>query len=185
MSGIKVASRYALSLLGLALEKNLLEQVNADIKTIITLCEQNKDFVNMLESPLIKTDKKLSVLKSIFGGKIHPITESFLTLMTKKRRETYLLEISRSFIEQYKNHKKIITALIISASGLDDSLRSKVLSIVKHSADSEVELIEKTDQKLLGGFILRLGDKQVDASITRKLRNLSMNFAENPYTKDF
>ena len=79
--------------------------------------------------------------------------------------------------------KGIRTAEIISAVGLDDKLRKQVYETVKNSTKSEVELIEKVDKKLIGGFILRLGDKQYDASIVSSLRKLAQSFSANPYVR--
>jgi len=140
----------------------------------------------MLRSPVIKTDKKQDILKAIFGGKIGVIPTEFVDIITRKRREGELEAIAEAFITQYRRHKQILTAVITTASGLDDKLRAQVLEIVKQSAGGKaVELVEKTDKSLMGGFILRVGDNQVDASILRQVRNLERNFSENPYIKEF
>ncbi len=75
--------------------------------------------------------------------------------------------------------------MITTASGLDESLRKKVLEIVKKSADSEIELIERTNEKLIGGFTLQVGDKRVDASLAKQIRKLAMSFNENLYVKEY
>ena len=108
-----------------------------------------------------------------------------MLLLTTKRREALLESIAESFVEQYKVKKKILTAVITTASGLDEELRKKVLNIVKQSANSEVELIEKTNDKLIGGFVLQVGDKRVDASIAKQVRKLALSFNENPYIKEY
>jgi F-type H+-transporting ATPase subunit delta len=97
----------------------------------------------------------------------------------------YLAEIAEEFINQYKENKKILTAVITTANGLDDILRAEVTKIVKGSGSNEVVLEEKVNKDIIGGFIIRVGDKQVDASILRKLNNLRRSFAENPYIKEF
>lgn len=177
-----VANRYAKSLLDLAAEKGQLEKVYADMQLVQGVYHDNKDFVTFLNSPIIKTDKKLSVLKAVFDGKINDMSLGFFTILTNKRREAYMGDIAKSFIAQYKEHKNITTAVITSAAGIDEKVRAKVLDLVKQSAKGEVELIEKTDKTLIGGFVLRIGDKQVDASIARKLNELRKSFSENPNT---
>ena len=176
-----LATRYAKPLLDLAIEKNQLEAVYKDMLDIKNICQTNADFTLMLKSPIIKTDKKKEVIHAIFKASINALTLAFLDIITDKGREKYIQNISIAFIEQYKKHKNIITAVVTSAIGLDAAMRNKVLELVKQSAQSEIELIEKTDKKLIGGFILRINDNQVDASIVRKLDNLRKNFTENPF----
>ena|ERR1700741_315574 len=179
-----VATRYAKSLINLAVEKGQLEAVYNDMLLVKNVSDNNHDFVIMLESPVIKTDKKQSILHEIFKGKISDLSMAFLDIITNKRREMYIDDIARSVVEQYKTNKKILTAVITSASGLDEATRKKVMELVKQSGTGEVELIEKVDKKLIGGFVLRIGDKQVDASISRKLNDLRKNFSENPYVSE-
>jgi F-type H+-transporting ATPase subunit delta len=185
MKGARSSTRYAKALLDLAGEQNAVDKVSADMKLIAEVCKQNHDLSVMLKSPVVKTDKKQAVLKQIFSGKISQVTELFMMLLATKRRESLLETIANEFNEQYKVKKKILTAIITTASGLDESLRKKVLEIVKKSADSEVELIEKTNEKLIGGFTLQVGDTRVDASIAKQIRKLAMSFNENPYIKEF
>jgi len=185
MQGTKVASRYAKSLLGLALETGVLEKVYADMKLISTTCKANPELSLMLRSPIIKSDKKEVILKEIFAGKVDKLTMSFIDIITRKRREMYLEVIAAAFIEQYKANKKILTAIVTTAAGLDDELRAKVLAAVKNSLNSEVELHEKVNADLIGGFIIRVGDRQDDTSIRTKLLKLNTVFKENPYIKEF
>jgi F-type H+-transporting ATPase subunit delta len=177
-----VATRYAKSLLQLAVEKGQLEKVYADMLFIQSVCEKHKDFVNFLNSPIINTDKKLSVLNEIFKGHVSDISLSFFVILANKRREMYMGDIAKSFIAQYKEHKNILTAVITSAKGIDASVKAKVLELVKQTTKGEVELVEKVDKDLIGGFVLRIGDKQVDASVSRKLNDLRKTFTENPFT---
>lgn len=179
----RVSFRYAKSLIDLSLEKGQLEQVREDMQLVFDTIRNNHELSVMLKSPIIKTDKKNEVLKAIFGGKIGVISSEFINIITSKRREMELEGIAGAFLAQYKTHKKILTAVITTASGLDKSLREKVLQIVKGGTTSEVELIEKVNKDLIGGFVLRVGDQQVDASILRQIKNLDRSFSENPYIK--
>lgn len=167
-----VASRYAKSLIDLATEKGQLEAVYADVLQVKTVCESSKDFMLFLNSPIIQAEKKVSVLKSVFEGKLNPITLGFLSLVAAKRRESVIPEMVSSFVEQYKAQKNIFTAVVTSASGLDAATKQKALDLVKAQMKGEVELIEKTNSDLIGGFILKVGDKQIDKSVARQLSNL-------------
>jgi F-type H+-transporting ATPase subunit delta len=176
-----VATRYAKSLLQLANEKGQLEKVYADMQLVESVCEQNREFTNFLNSPIIKTDKKVAVIKEVFAGKVSDITAGFLTILTQKRRELYMKHIAAEFVAQYKHHKNILTAVITSAIGIDSTVKAKVLELVKQTTKGEVELIEKVDKNLIGGFVLTIGDKQVDASVSRKLNDLRKTFTGNTF----
>lgn len=185
MKGTRAATRFAKALKELALEQGSLEKVHDDMKLIHTVCKNNHEFAVLLKSPIIKTDKKQSILSAMFKGKISKLTELFIQLLTSKRRESYLDSIAEEFVKQYKEHKKILSAVVTTAFGLDEELRKKVLEVVKGGTHSEVELIEKTNDKLIGGFTLQVGDKRVDASIAKQIRKLSQSFSENPYIKEY
>jgi F-type H+-transporting ATPase subunit delta len=185
MEGTRVAARYAKSFIDLTMEQGLLEQAYADMKLVAEVAAENPELISLLKSPIIKTDKKQAILKEIFGSKINKITSAYLQLITGRRRETYLPQVAEEFINQYKEKKKILTAVIITANGIDDNIRQRVMDLVKDSGNTEVVLQEKINKAIIGGFILRVGDKQVDASIARKLNNLKRDFKENPFVKEF
>ncbi len=167
-----VASRYAKSLLDLSLEKGQLEAVYADMLQVKNVCDSSKEFVNFLNSPIIKVDKKIATFKAIFDGKLGPIASGFLTIVASKRREAVIPEMANEFIAQYRAHKNILTAVVISANGLDAATKQKALDLVKGQLNGEVELVEKIDANIIGGFILKIGDKQIDKSVSRQLLNL-------------
>ena len=184
MQGTRVAARYAKSFIGLTMEQGVFEEAHKDMQYVSEVCESNKDFVILLKSPVIKTDKKQAVLKQIFTGKLNKITDAYIQLITAKKREMYLAEIANEFINQYKEKKKILTAVVTTANGIDDVIRKKVMEFVKGVSTSDVVLQEKINKDIIGGFIIRVGDKQIDASIARKINRLKQTFKENPYIKE-
>src|ERR1035437_4629020 len=107
MKGTRAAVRYAKALKELALEQSVLEKVYDDMKLISSVCQNNHDFAVVLNSPIIKTDKKQAILKEVFQGKICKLTEYFIHILAAKRRESYLEAITIEFVKQYKEHKKI------------------------------------------------------------------------------
>ena len=167
-----VASRYAKSLLDLSVEKGQLEAVYADMRQVQSVCEESREFINFLNSPIIKADKKIATIKAIFDGKLNAITSGFLTIVASKRRENVIPEKANEFIEKYRSHKNILTAVVTSANGLDAATKQKALDLVKSQLSGEVELVEKVNANIIGGFILKIGDKQLDKSVARQLSNL-------------
>lgn len=186
MKGSILSTRYAKSLLGLALEQNALDAVYGDMQAVSTACADNRDLSLLLKSPVVKTDKKLSILKEVFGGMLGELSMSFMVLLTSKRRENHLEGISNAFILQYKAHNNITTATVTSATALTDDVREKLRTMVKAGYPTQdIELQEQVDPELIGGFVIRVADKQVDASIKRSLLEMQLEFNKNPYVKDF
>ena len=174
-----VASRYAKSLLDLAVEKGQLEAVYTDMVQIKSICNDSREFITFLNSPIIKVDKKVTTLKALFDGKLNTITSDFLTLVAQKRRESVIPHMATSFIEQYKSQKNILTAVVTSAKGLDDVTKKQALDLIKSQLNGEIELVEKIDSNVIGGFILKIGDKQLDKSVARQLSNLKKELTTN------
>jgi F-type H+-transporting ATPase subunit delta len=185
MNETKIANRYAKALFDLALEMGLVEKVRVDAQLLHEVCNSNKDFVFMLRSPVIKADKKISVIKEIFGKHLQVITLNFMTIITRNRREQLIPEIFVQLIEIYKIYKNIITVEITTAVQIDEVLSSEILTLLEKRADATVELKEKVNEEIIGGFVLAYDDKQYDASILRQIKNLRREFDINLYIKGF
>jgi F-type H+-transporting ATPase subunit delta len=167
-----VAGRYAKSLMELATEKNKVEEVRKDMVAIEETCRNNRQFDLFLKSPVIKTDKKVQVLEQLFKPSVSSLSLDFLKLITRKHRESIIGEIASAFNKQYNENKRIFTAVVTSAHGLDQKTREKLVDLVKSQMNGEVELIEKVDPSTIGGFILKIGDRQIDKTVARQLSNL-------------
>ena len=186
MRDIKVASRYAKSLLKIAIEENALEALHNDMVFVNDVCTQNNDLVLLLRSPIVKSDKKRNVVDAIFGAQLSKISATFVSLIITKKREGLLGDIASSFIDIYKIHNNIKSATVTSAVPLTKAQKDGVTAILNANKSTEsVDLTEVVDASLIGGMILRVGDKQIDESIKRKLTNLEMEFDDNPYIKEF
>ncbi len=186
MADSRVASRYVKSLLTLAVEQNAVEAVHNDMQLFDKVCLDNRPFANMLKSPIIKHDKKKDILEAIFKGKVHKLTLAILEMLTDKNREPLLPAIAHEFHNAYNEYKGIEKATVTTTIAVDAKLKKEIEAMVKKlSSKKHVELVEKIDKDLIGGFILNVGDRQVDASIKNKLKSLKVKFAENPYIKEF
>ena len=181
MSGIRIASRYAKSLLDLCIEKGQLDAAKADMVLLKGIMDESRDLRLMLSSPVVKADKKVDILQKLFDGKLNAITMAFITLLTRKGREGYLPEIVTSFLNQLRKYQGVTVAEVTSAVALDAGSRAKMLESATKMAGGQVELVEKVDASLIGGFILKVGDKQIDSAIANRIKALKREFAENPY----
>jgi len=186
MTDTRAASRYVKSLLGLAVEKNALEAVHKDMLMFSKLVDSNREFLLMLRSPVVKHDTKREILEKIFKGKVHSLTMAIFDILTRKNREPLLPSIAREFHAAYNVYKEIGQANVVTAVPLDAALRSQLEDLVKkYSEKKQVELLEKVDPEMIGGFILNVGDRQIDASIQSKIKALKVKFSQNPYIKEF
>ena len=182
MPNPRLASRYAKSVLDLSIEKGQLEKVYGDMLWLHSVIKSNRDFVNLLKSPVVSGDKKIKILEAVAGNKIGEMTKAFTTLLINKNRESNLPEIVTSFITQYKEHKKIHTVKLTTATPLSDVVRKAIVSQVKKTGDFEnIELEEKVDKDIIGGFILQVGDKLVDASVAYDLKSIAKQFENNDF----
>lgn len=186
MADSRVASRYVKSLLGLAEEQQALEQVHADMQLFAGVCAASHEFSNMLKSPVIKHEKKRAILQAIFKSKVHSLTMAIIDMLTKKNREPLLPAIAIEFHNAYNASKGIQKASVSTAFVIDEKMKTEMKALVeKLSGKKQVELVQKVDKSLIGGFILNVGDRQIDASIKNKLKSLKTKFSENPYIKEF
>jgi F-type H+-transporting ATPase subunit delta len=186
MSNPRLASRYAKSILDLAIEQNQQDAVLGDMQLLVNICRQNRDFEVMLESPVIKGDKKGHVMKAVLGDRISALSNSFITLLLNKGREGNLPEIASAYVSQYKEMKRIKTVKLISAAPLNDAVKAQIRQKLKSALpDYQLELEESIDPSLIGGYVLDLGDKVVDASIRRDLNDVKKQFMENLYIQKY
>ena len=172
MSVTRIANRYAKALLDLSIEENSLDKVNADMLQLSEICKESKDFGNLLNSPIVDSSKKLEIFKLIFGTKMEKMSVDFMNLIIQNSREALLPNIANSFIDLYKVNKNILDVTVISAAKLNEATKTVIADKIKKSFNGTVVLIEKIDPTLIGGFIVRIGDKQIDASIASQLSNL-------------
>ena len=184
MRDIKVASRYAKSLIGIAIEKNSLEEVYNDMLSIDAVCTESHDLVVMLKSPIVKANKQEAILNEIFTS-INTVSKAFIRIIIAKKRAALLADIAKAFIEVYKVHKNIKTAYVTSAISLTSDQKTKIIALLNKTDDATIDLQEIVNPAIIGGMILRVGDRQVDESIKRKLTSLELEFDENPYIKEF
>lgn len=182
MANPRVASRYAKSLLDLAIEKNQLEPVYSDMLYLQRLNRESKEFLNLLRSPVIKADIKKKALKAVVDGKISVITNAFVDLMITKNREGALPEVITSFVKQYKDRKGITVAKLTTAVPVSEAVRASIIEQIKKSANIQLlELEETVNPDIIGGFVLQTGDKLIDASISNDLKTISRQFDNNDF----
>lgn len=181
MAESKVSSRYAKSLLDLAVEQGSLEAVRKDIRLFYETLKEHSQLRAVISSPVINGDDKLGILRKLFGEKLNKLSFSFFEIMARKGREELLYDTAKQFFIQYNQYKGIVKASVTSATALTAAQLEQVRAITGQITPGEVELENTIDASLIGGFVLRVGDKQYDASIARKLGGLKQELTSRFY----
>lgn len=172
----RIASRYAKSLLEFGKEHGILEELHQDMVLLRNTCEQSRDFYLLLRSPVVHETKKKSVLHHIFDDKMHQVTLSLFDIVVHKHREKYLPLIAGIYDDMYLNYQGIDKATVATTFELDNNLRDKFKKAITNTTGRDVQLTEKVDKSLIGGYVLKLGDRQVDDSIKSKLNKITREF---------
>lgn len=185
MQNPRLASRYAKSLIDLAVEKNQLEVVHNDMQLLKAITRSNPDVVALLKSPVIKADKKASILNAILDGKVGETTSAFIRLLTVKGRESVLAEIAVEFEKQYNNIKQITKVKLTSAAPLEAGQLDLIRKQVEASAGGRrVDIETAVKPELIGGFVLETGNELFDASVLRDLNDIKKQFLKNIYVSE-
>lgn len=164
--------RYAKAFFSLAKEKALMEELQKDAFLVTSVCNTISDFRVLIESPVISTSAKVKAMKSIFQGKVNPYSLNFLVLITENRREKFIPGIFRNLEDLYRRSQGIRTALLTTAAPMEDALVEQIRKSLENEFGGKVELSQKIDKELIGGFVLRMDDNQYDASIASQLKKI-------------
>lgn len=182
----RLAARYAKSLIDLALEQGKLEEVYKDILYLKSAFKSSKELVNFLNNPVITSDQKLKLVKSLDSENTGEVTKLFNRLLIRKGRESYLPEIADAFIEQYKEYKGIYTITLITAIPVSDDVKNTIISRIKKEGHmKEVELVSVVQENIIGGFILEGNGRRIDASVAYDLTKIKNRFLTNEFIYRF
>ena len=179
MKAIKLSNRYAKSLADIALKNNAMDATLQDMKLVLEACKSISELRQLLRSPIIKTKKKIKIIQEIFSKRISATTLNFIEMITVKKREAFLQTIAESFIMIYKRINQIETVTVTSVNPLEQDYKERLIAEVKKTGCKKVELIEKTSSDLIGGVIIKYGDKQIDAIIKNKINRLKKTLSKN------
>ena len=178
MAQSRTAIRYAKAVLDLAKEQKSAEVLNADMKSIANAVETSKDLKDMLLSPIVPSKIKKSALLAIFTD-LNTLSVNLIDTLIQNKRISILGGVAEKFTELYNEYQGKQVAKVTSAVPLTEELNARVLAKVKELTGKEAELVSVVDASILGGFILRVGDIQYDASIANKLNKLKREFTLN------
>ncbi|UCH12993.1 MAG: ATP synthase F1 subunit delta [Bacteroidales bacterium] len=169
MNESKISARYAKALLLLGKEQNIQEEIRADVESLSELINKTPEVRKLFEIPNIRTSLKLEIINKLFKDAFNPVMLSFLALVVKNNRELFLPSILRIYIDLFKKDNKIKSAVLTTARPVNREIRSIIKDYISKEFDSNIELSEKVDDRLIGGFILKIEDQQINASVSNHL----------------
>ena len=178
MVSSKVSNRYALSLLSIALDKNMLSTVYNDVKLLISTFNESDELQRVVESPVVRPELKISILDEIFSGKIDKETINFIHFIIEKRREEILYFVAEKFIELRNEHLGIVELVVKTAFELNDDQKAILKERFEKILNKKPILNFKVDNNLIGGFIAQVGDTVYDASMKHQLELLKKEFVQ-------
>ena len=178
MAESRAAVRYAKAILDLAQVNNNADKVLSDMNSVLLSVKESKELRNFLENPVVKGQTKHNALTEIFSSSQNETKGLFQLLLDNKRFEI-LPAIAKQFQALYNEANNIENAIVTTAVPLTGELETKVLSKIKEFSTKNVTISNVVDESIIGGFILRIGDKQYNASVANKLQQLKREFTNN------
>jgi len=172
MNESAIAVRYAKAIYSLAKEKEIIDTLKNNMELISSVCKNSSDFILLLESPVVKTKEKSQLISQIFKDKVHALTLDFLLMVTKNNRETFIPAISRDVLSFIRHEKNIKSAMLTTAVRIDQSIMKEIENLLEKELGGKTELVSQVNPDIIGGLILRIDDKQMDASVSTQLKNI-------------
>lgn len=168
----RIAYRYAKSLFTQSKESKSLDKVKGDMETVFNAIENSNELEVFLKSPIINAEKKKAVLDKLFTSKVSKDTAALINLLVTKGRESELASVATGFLRLYQQENDQQTATLTTAVQLTAGLKKDFEKLANDLSGKKVDLVEQVDEELIGGYVLRFDDRQIDASIKTKLNKV-------------
>lgn len=171
-----VAGRYANALYELAESEKALDTVASDLRELRTMCEESADLARLVASPIVGRDAQTAAITAVAGKTgFHALTVKFLGTLARNRRLAMVRDVVAAFLAELARRRGEVTAEVVSATPLKVEHLDRVRGALAASLGSKVALEARVDPALIGGLIVRVGSKMVDASLATKLQKLRLS----------
>ena len=171
MTGSRAAIRYAKAILEMAQASGTAGQVSEDMALIASTIKDNRELDDFINNPTIKAETKESALKEVFA-ETQNITQGLFHLLNENKRFEILAQIAKQYKNQFDELNGVEEAVVTTAFPLTPDLESKVMDKIKEFSTKKISIKNVVDPSIIGGFILRVGDKQFNASVANRLLTL-------------
>ncbi len=169
-----VYQTYGDALFQLAVEENKVDELFSEITAMKEIFEENEELLKLLTNPRIDKEEKMTVVENIFSGRASKDLVGFLKVIITKDRQRYVIGILDYFIAAAKEYKKIGVVYVTTAIPLDDMGRQKVVhKLLETTKYEELEMNYTVDKEIIGGMIIRIGDRVVDSTVRTKISKMS------------
>lgn len=185
MKNILLIRRYAKAFLEYAIQNDMVDESLADLELLTETIQSNRELRNILSQPFIQKSKKENIIKKVFKDKISDKTLNFIDLILEKNHPELLTDLLIMYRDMYNDHKGIAVVTITSVVKLDEERQQHLISFIKQEINGKIQIINKIDKNIIGGFVINYKDYQYDASVYTKLRNLEALFTGNLYVKGY
>ncbi len=172
MNDSSIAVRYAKALYESAFESKVSDLVLLDLRYLDTLIQEVPEFSEIIHSPIIQVSDKLKMMTMVVKDQCQELTFRFLEMITRNKREGYLPAMIRKYFQLYRKDQGIVRATLSTVLVNQEDTMSEIKVLLKEKYQAEVELEQAQDPDLIGGFILRVEDKQLDASVASQLKKI-------------
>ena len=173
MKGTRASIRYAKATLAFANESNSSQAVNDDMKSLMSLITENLELSEVMENPMLGAERKEAVMNAIFPNS-NKATRKFFSLLAVNNRMELLAPTCDNFLQLYAAQRGEVKAIVTTAIPLTSDLENQVLQTVKKLTDKKAILENKIDSSIIGGYILKIDDKQFDASVSNQLKAIKI-----------
>lgn len=179
MNDSSIAVRYAKALFQSAQEAKKTESILVDLRFLEVLLKEVAEFSQIIESPIVQANDKLQILEKVLKGQIQDLSYRFIELITRNKRESYLPGMIRKYYQLYRKDQGIIRATLTTVAETKPAVLDDFKAFLKGNYQAEVELEQHLDEKLIGGFVLRIEDEQWDASIAAQLSKIKRELEQS------
>lgn len=179
MSTQAIARRYAKALFDLGREHDVLPELEEELRTVVSELAANPDLKTRLEHPRVSQAQKFALLDDVFADRVSYRTMNLLRILIEKRRESYLAAIHEEFVRLYDEARGIAVATVRTAVELDSETVGSLTEQLAKAIGKQVRLKVEVQPDLIGGLVLQIGDRRLDASIRRRLQNLRNHIASS------
>ncbi len=183
MNSSKIAVRYAKALFELALERDVTDTVYRDMKTVNHLCSMS-EVKAVINNPVLPQQKRKEVVMALMGDDTDKLTVKFIGLMFDHGRGDYLAAAARNFIDLTRRHRGIREVTVTTAVPVSGKLKEEMAALIAGKKQGGIEYIEHVDGSIIGGFILRVDDAYIDASVRNRLNNYRKEFSLAAYAEE-
>jgi F-type H+-transporting ATPase subunit delta len=183
MNESKLSVRYAKALFLTAMERKIVDRIREDMKVLTDTCDAVPEFLDMIQSPVISDSRKKKLVSDVFKDIFHQLSLEFIYLVLDNNRGNQLQYMSRRLLDLYKEDHNITELSLTTPVKLDKKTKEQMIDLVHGHKGQKIEMIETVDRDMLGGFILKIDDRQMDASVGTQLKRLKRELITKEYTK--